>query len=167
MPTIKRTAEGKIITKGGLPSCTCCGGALCSDFDLDLLLHTLHPDGYVLDGYTFAFQGEGVQQGALIVPGYLVQPKRKRACLRWLCREVVVSGGVIVSESNTSFGGPTTNNKDLWDDICQPLHGDETVSGTFLYVIEFFGWIELGPAPRIWDRADDEYYVTKYFVTKP
>jgi hypothetical protein len=26
MPTIKLTAEGKVITKGGLPSCTCCGG---------------------------------------------------------------------------------------------------------------------------------------------
>ena len=25
MPTIKRTAEGKIITKGGKPSCACCG----------------------------------------------------------------------------------------------------------------------------------------------
>jgi hypothetical protein len=25
MPTIKITAEGKVITKGGLPSCTCCG----------------------------------------------------------------------------------------------------------------------------------------------
>ena len=165
MTIIKRTAEGKIITKSGKPSCACCGG-ICSIFDLDLLLHTLHPNGYVLAGYTFAFQGELFQQGALIVPGYLVQPKRKRACLRWLCREVVVSGGVIVSESNTSFGGPTKNNKDLWDDICQPLHGDETVSGTFLYVIEFFGWIELGPTPRVWDRADDEYYVTKYLVTK-
>ncbi len=29
MPTIKRTAEGKIITKGGLPSCSCCSTDTC------------------------------------------------------------------------------------------------------------------------------------------
>ena len=166
MTIIKRTAEGKIITKSGKPSCACCGG-ICSIFDLDLLLHTLHPNGYVLAGYTFAFQGELFQQGALIVEGYLVQPERKPACLRWLCREVVVSGGVIVSESNTSFGGPTTNNKDLWLDICKPLFGNETSSGTFLYVIEFFGWQGGLVSPRYWISADDEYNVTKYFVTKP
>jgi hypothetical protein len=165
MTTIKITAEGKVITKGGLPSCACCGG-ICSVFDLDLLLYTLHPD-YVLAGYTFEFEGELFQQGALIVEGYLVQPERKQACLRWLCREVVVSGGVIVSASNTVFGGPTTNNKDLWVDICRPLFGDETRSGTFLYVIEFFGWQGGEVSPRYWISADDEYYVTKYFVTKP
>lgn len=30
MPTIKRTAEGKIITKGGKPSCTCCDSCVCN-----------------------------------------------------------------------------------------------------------------------------------------
>jgi hypothetical protein len=166
MPTIKRTAEGKVITKDGKPSCSCCGGAVCSNFDLDILLHTLHPD-YVLAGYTFADEGELFQAGAATVPGYLVQPKRKRGCLRWLCREVVVTGGVIVSASNTEFGGPTENNKDLWVNICRPLHGDETRSGTFLYVIDFLGWQGGLVSPRYWISADDEYYVTKYFVTKP
>jgi len=28
---IKITAGGKIITKGGLPSCTCCGGCSCAE----------------------------------------------------------------------------------------------------------------------------------------
>lgn len=31
MPTIKRTAEGKIITKGGKPSCACC---ICCNFEI-------------------------------------------------------------------------------------------------------------------------------------
>jgi hypothetical protein len=165
MATIKLTAEGKVIIKDGKPSCDCCG-VLCSIFDLDLLLYTLHYGGYVLAGYTFDIEGDLFQQGALTLEGYLVQPKRKLACLRWLCREVVVSGGVIVSESNTEFGGPTENNKDLWVDICEPLFGDETHSGTFLYVIEFCGWQGGTVSPRYWISADDEYYVTKYFVTK-
>jgi len=160
---VKLTAAGKVITKGGKPSCVCCGGSLCGDFDLDILLHTLHPD-YVLSGYTFSDEGQLFQAGTGTIPGSF---KRKRACLRWLCRHVVVTDGVIVSATNTEFGGPTTNAKDLWVDICQPLHGNETRSGTFLYVIEFFAWTEVGPSPRDWIRADDEYYVRKYFVTKP
>jgi len=156
MPIIKLTAEGKVITKSGLPSCSCCGQGLCSAFNLDMLLSSFPPDGY-----TFEEEGELFEEGLATLTGY----KRKEACFRWLCREVVVSGGVIVSESNTAFGGPTENAKDLWIDICRPLFGDETRSGNFFYRIDFRGWEQLGAKPRIWISEDDQYYVTKYFIT--
>ena len=52
MPTIKRTAEGKIITKGGLPSCTCC-------FELAITYDWRGTDQTDLDSNTQAF-GESV-----------------------------------------------------------------------------------------------------------
>lgn len=52
MPTIKRTAEGKIITKGGLPSCTCC-------FELAITYDWRGTDQNDLDTNTQAF-GESV-----------------------------------------------------------------------------------------------------------
>lgn len=157
MATIKRTPGGSIITKGGLPSCSCCNEGICSGFDLDMLLFNFPPEGYV-----FTPIDAGFVEGLPTLTGY----KRKDACLRFLCREVVVAGGVIVSENSTEFGGPTTNGKDLWLDICRPLFGDETLTGNYFYVIEFEGWIEDGPRPRDWISADDQYYVTKYLVTK-
>ena len=51
MPTIKRTAEGKIITKGGLPSCTCCGEA----FELAITYDWRGTGQYDLDTKTTAF----------------------------------------------------------------------------------------------------------------
>lgn len=162
MITIKITTEGKVITKGGLPSCACCG--LCSNFDLDFFLYDFPEEGGgVVGGFTFDDMGTRFQQGETDKEGF----KRKKACLRWLCREVVVLNGVITSERNTEFGGPTTNGKNLWIDIVRPLWGDETLSGTYVYGIEFYAWVSTGEErPRDWESADDEYYVTKYFVTK-
>jgi hypothetical protein len=51
MPTIKLTAEGKIITKGGLPSCTCCGEA----FELAITYDWRGTGQYDLDTHTSAF----------------------------------------------------------------------------------------------------------------
>lgn len=50
MPTIKRTAEGKVITKGGLPSCTCCEG-----FELAITYDWRGTGQYDLDTHTSAF----------------------------------------------------------------------------------------------------------------
>jgi hypothetical protein len=55
MPTIKRTAEGKVITKGGLPSCTCCGEV----FELAITYDWRGTGQYDLDSSTQAF-GESV-----------------------------------------------------------------------------------------------------------
>jgi hypothetical protein len=44
MPTIKLTAEGKIITKGGLPSCTCCGTTLYVEH---IEYYLIYPDSVV------------------------------------------------------------------------------------------------------------------------
>ena len=52
MPTIKLTAEGKVITKGGLPSCTCC-------FELAITYDWRGTGQYDLDTNTQAF-GESV-----------------------------------------------------------------------------------------------------------
>ena len=52
MPTIKLTAEGKVITKGGLPSCTCC-------FELAITYDWRGTNQTDLDSNTKAF-GESV-----------------------------------------------------------------------------------------------------------
>lgn len=159
MPTIK-LKDGKVLIKGGLPSCTCCG--LCSNFDLDFFLYEFPSGGGVAGDFTFEDMGTRFQPGEPYKEGF----ERKEACLRWLCREVVLSNGVITSERNTEFGGPTTNGKNLWIDIVRPLWGDETLSGTYVYEIDFRAWVETGDRPREFEPADDEYYVTKYLVTK-
>ena len=51
MPTIKLTAEGKVITKGGFPSCTCCGEA----FELAITYDWRGTGQYDLDTHTSAF----------------------------------------------------------------------------------------------------------------
>lgn len=164
MATIKLQPSGNVLIKDGKVSCGCC--VLCSNFDLDFFFDELprtEGAGLVVVGdFTFDDKGTLLQQGETYKGGF----KRRKACLRWLCREVVVSNGVITSERNTEFGGPTTNGKDLWVDIVRPLWGDETLSGTYVYEIEFYGWRESGPTPNDWISEDDEYYVTKNLVTK-
>jgi hypothetical protein len=54
MAIIKLTAEGKVITKGGLPSCTC-----CEDFELAITYDWRGTDQFDLDTNTTAF-GESV-----------------------------------------------------------------------------------------------------------
>jgi hypothetical protein len=91
------------------------------------------------------------------------------ACWRFLCREVVVDENqVLTSEKNTQIGGPTTNDKDLWLDICKPLFGNETESGTFIYAIEFFGWKsrKTRNTPQVFVASDTAYGVIKYKIIK-
>jgi hypothetical protein len=86
-----------------------------------------------------------------------------RMCHRFLCRKVIVEGGVIVFASNTEFGGPTTTGKRLWEDICEPEFGDETESGTYFYYIDFFGWREYYP-PKFMYQSDENYVIAKYKI---
>jgi hypothetical protein len=51
MATIKITTEGKVITKGGLPSCAC-----CEDFELAITYDWRGTDQYDLDTKTTAFE---------------------------------------------------------------------------------------------------------------
>jgi hypothetical protein len=92
-------------------------------------------------------------------------------CLRFLCRKVIVKNGAIISETNTEFGGPTSTGKDFWEDICKPEFGDETQSGTYMYIISFKGWRNfydnVGPnGGRTVNVGDQDYKIWKYKVTK-
>jgi len=179
----------KIVLKEGKVSCSCCG--LCQYFDIENLLNNFGSqgqanfgdptilvgidvgEGYQLEGQDFGVIGFENQPDPPVVEDYKVI--QKPACLRFLCREVNVDGGTITSETNTYIGGPTTNNKDLWEDICFPLFGDETESGTYLYIVEFYGWFsDWGRAndgnysvrPRYWQSNDENGEVWKLKITR-
>jgi hypothetical protein len=174
--TIK-TQGGKVLTKEGKVSCECCG--YCKYFDIEVLLYQANFSGGVPDSEIFlSFDDVDLVMSAVGInsefqdksdqpaPGW----KRERACWRFLCREVSVSDGQITSEKNTYIGGPTTTGKDLWVDICLPLFGPETESGTYIYSVDFYGWAKsrsrTPPSPRQFQPSDTGYEVIKWKVTK-
>jgi hypothetical protein len=171
--TIKRNGE-KVILKGGKVSCSCCG--FCKYFDIDVLLYEA---GFSGSGYTnpisaspdltLDFNGESENDFDSDEDRPSGEYHRVAACWRFLCREVVVDENqVLTSEKNTQIGGPTTNDKDLWLDICKPLFGNETESGTFIYAIEFFGWKsrKTRNTPQVFVASDTAYGVIKYKIIK-
>ena len=169
--TDEATGRPKIVTKDGKVSCSCCG--YCKYFDIDVLL------------YEAGFSGGNYAEPVSAMPKLTLdfsfidfadayddsdKPSgnwgRKNACWRFLCREVSVSDGQITSETNKEIGGPTTNNKDLWEDICKPLFGDETESGTFIYSIGFQGWHQPFSKPTAFIPSDTGYEVEKWQIIK-
>jgi hypothetical protein len=187
MATIKLQND-KVILKDGKVSCSCCG--YCKYFDIENLLNIFGSrgqagfggsailagidvgEGYQLEGQDFGVIGFENQPDPPVVGDFKVIPKD--ACLRFLCREVIVDGGIITSETNTYIGGPTTTGKDLWEDICFPLFGDESQSGTYLYIVKFFGWYSdwgFNPEgysvyPRYWQSSDENGEVWKLKITR-
>jgi hypothetical protein len=107
---------------------------------------------------------------------------RHAACLRWLCRRIDVEGSdgsktIRVCEA-TPYGGPTTNDRDLWEDLILPGLGEatirdsiETETGCYLYVITFYGWAKRTPRgdgtrENHW-VSDDYYYDVIAYRLKP
>jgi hypothetical protein len=187
--TIKRNGE-KVILKGGKVSCSCCGCV-----EVQQILDTRYFSGFYYreriapyaPPYNLNTASVGPYPSPISFPelGYeliliatadnrqfLVNPlpggacKQYRLCHRFLCRKVRVEGGEIVFASNTEFGGPTTNEKRFWDDICEPEFGDEATSGTYLYVIDFFGFKRFygdgdGQGKNFF-KSDSDYEIAKY-----
>jgi hypothetical protein len=195
MATIKynEDEEGnkKIILKDGKVSCECCGcESVKKILDTGYFSgweHSVLKNGKLPPPPTINFSGLNLTLNLLgqtlrlvssnPAPGFACRTngvdRIVRTCLRFLCRSVNIEGGVIKSESNTEFGGPTTTGKDLWDDICKPEFGNETQSGTYMYIISFKGWRYFyysNPeytysGPRI-IKGDDDYEIFKYKVNR-
>jgi hypothetical protein len=184
MATIKynEDEEGnkKIILKDGKVSCECCG--YCNLLDIDILLYEAqfsnnnYPNPISLSsGLLITLVGSG---GACDDSDYPPDPApeqgrywyRVTACWRFLCRHVTVNGGQIASETNFTFGGPTTTGKNLWTQIARPIFGDETESGSYLYSVSFKGWRvafrSTGVTPQF-VPSDLCYDILKWKITKP
>lgn len=166
------------------------GGCPCSFLDLELLLSEFGSRGIGLrwneetwhninsfntqlnDGLTWTFtkNDQLLEQGeqAGNYPSNGGWYKRERACLRFVCR--CVSGG---SVNQTTYGGSTTYNKNLWDDILQPLFGNEGSSGNYLYIVSLYAWKKIttqdAPDPSgalSWYSDDSFFNIGKFTITK-
>ena len=181
--TIKTFPNGFIVLKNGLVSCSCCEQGFCKFFTLGSLLYVagfsgtrgFGPDSPVfMDFSEVDLRMDLVGEDGPIgddsdKPGNTYS--RYRACWRFLCREVSVSGGSIRSETNTPIGGPTTTGKNLWNDVCLPIFGPEQQSGTYIYAVNFLGWRQrqrLGDPGRPFDfrPSDTKYDAYKWKITK-
>jgi len=204
--TIKTFPNGSIVLKNGLVSCSCCCN--CQIFNTEVLLNYSKNDHFTKmkssveisqDGLSFFSVGGNDYQSQNMGfrgfdyifsssgsigqlrpttgrPQWLV---RKPACLRWLCRCVTVSEGGLRVGQQQEYGGPSINNLNFWEDVVRPRWGDETESGTFLYIIIFLGLFrrrrtvggppensEDYPSTMYWEPRDDEAYIMKERITK-
>lgn len=170
----KRGSNSGVLTIGECP---------CNLLDLDILLgifsgENLKPSSWrdfdsvnetLNDGSVWKFeyvidkQNLGEEDGNYPTDGRIW--KRQSACLRFVCR--CVSGG---SVKQAVFGGPTTYDRDIWNEIIEPNFGFENSSGNYLYIVDFYAWRSKRSLPtfpiRIW-VSDDRYYdIGKFTITK-
>jgi hypothetical protein len=172
----------KLINNERKVSCSCCG--FCGFFDIGVLLYDAGFSGtrsagpaspVFLSFDEITLKMSAVGGGSFRDDSDKPPPvgnrnyRRRRACWRFLCREVVVVDGQIESETNRTIGGGTTTGKNLWDDICLPLLGPEQQSGTYIYSISFNAWW----ITRTFDtnrgrfqRSDTNYEVIKWEITE-
>jgi hypothetical protein len=126
--------------------------------------------GTLFDGHTYNFnlldffEQRGDEDGNYPTDGNTW--RRRRACLRFVCR--CVSGGGI---SQKVFGGPTTYDRDIWNEILFPDFGSENASGNYLYIVDFYGYERKkrkGPPPitTIWQSDDTFFDIYKFSITR-
>jgi hypothetical protein len=195
----------KVVNGQRRVSCSCC--CLCQIFDTEMLLNFSKNDHYTRMKRSvevggplsfFSVEEQNYQSENLgfrgfdyqfSVGGINTRPTsgrigewllRKPACLRWLCRCVEIDENEDISViQQHEYGGPTVNNLDLWEDVVLPRWGEETESGTFLYIVIFLGLFRrlrsVGvppasapdyPGSRFWEPRDDEAYILKERITK-
>jgi len=164
MATIKR-AGGRIVTKvsNGVRrvSCSCC--CFCRSYDLDFMLYSAGADLDRGHNYLSLLKEDCGDEAAFDALRPDGRYKKRRACLRWLCRQTVLGDDGPITISST-IGGPTVNERDLNDLIFECLgerdgfaglaNGDEELDlpaeeygNCYLYGFEFYGWWRKRRAP--------------------
>jgi hypothetical protein len=166
MATIKTVGTGaglRVLTKtaDGQPrvSCACC--CFCSIYDLDDVLYgNFNPENLGDGSFPLLVEECGDFSAFEAIKPDGVGVQMKEACLRWLCRQTILTESSSQTISNP-IGGPTTNDRDLNDIILECLgerEGEEFAglangaSGVspeeygvcYLYAFEFFGWQKEG-----------------------
>jgi hypothetical protein len=154
LKVLTKTTDGQVAV-----SCSCC--CFCSDYDLDDLLYDrFYRDALGEFGFPILAEECGDFSAFEAIKPDGTGVDMKEACLRWLCRQTILteSGPETLS---TPIGGPTTNDRDLNDIILECLgerEGEEFAglangangvppeeySVCYLYAFEFFGWQKRG-----------------------
>jgi hypothetical protein len=169
MATIKR-AGNRIITKvvngQRRVSCSCC--CFCSNYDLD----DVYGSERLVDDFLLLVEEAGDQVAFDNLRPDNRNWRQKDACLRWLCRRVVLVDGspVVISHS---LGGPTTNDRDLNELVMEGLGevenkpglargggqtSDEEYGRCYLYEFSFYGW---GLRAGEWISSDLLYMISR------
>jgi hypothetical protein len=194
----------KVVSGQRRVSCSCC--CLCQIFDAEILLNFCKNSHYTrmkksvqagggpfsffsvdekqyqsenlgFRGFDYKFQVAPNRRTSSGEPDWLL---RKPACLRWVCRCVSVNeDGDLTTLQQETYGGPTVNNLDLWEDVVLPRWGEETEGGTFLYIVIFLGLYRRArtfgsppafapnhPGTEAWESRDDGAYIMKERITQ-
>ena len=168
MPTIKtqsfdgivkvltKTTDGQIVA-----SCACC--CFCSNYDLDDVLYgNFNPENLGDGSFPILAEECGDFSAFEAIKPDETGVYMKEACLRWLCRQTILTESEPQTISNP-IGGPTTNDRDLNDIILECLgerEGEEFAGlanggefgqvppeeygACYLYAFEFYGWQRRG-----------------------
>jgi hypothetical protein len=169
MATIKVTAEGKVITKGGLPSCACCddsssggssgsssGGSSSSSCGCDV-----YSISYFKKNGIYYKSGVDYAEVATVEPSPDTPPSagwlRRDSCQRFVCLDIDEAGELVCS---TVYGGPTTSGLDLVAILLTLLGSPITLpSGVHIYRFIFYGWYS--------DQRDPEDNYFRYIMAQP
>ena len=181
MPTIKtQLFDGtlKVLTKTTdgqtLVSCSCC--CFCSSYDLDDVLYgNFDPENLGNGSFPVLVEECGDFSAFKAIKPEGTGINKKEACLRWLCRQTILTESGPQTIGNP-IGGATTNDRDLNDIILECLgerEGEEFAGLAnggggvppeeygvcYLYAFEFYGWQRRGrtgpPAIEpIWVSSD-------------
>ena len=151
---ITKTVDGEVRV-----SCECC--CFCSNYDLDDVLYgNFDPDNLGDGSFPILIEECGDFSAFEAIKPEGTGIDMKQACLRWLCRQTILTESGPQTISNP-IGGPTTNDRDLNDIILECLgerEGEEFAglangasgvppeeySVCYLYAFEFFGWQKRG-----------------------
>jgi len=167
MATIKVTAEGKVITKGGLPSCACCddssgssggssGGSSSSSCGCDAYsINDFKTNGI------FHKSVADYTEVATVEPSPDTPPSagwvRRDSCQRFVCLDIDEAGELVCS---TVYGGATTSGLDLVEILLTLLGSPITLpSGVHIYRFIFYGWYS--------DQRDPGDNYIKYLFEEP
>jgi hypothetical protein len=155
MATIKRNGNRillKIVNGVRRATCSCCTSCFCSELTLDDFIPVATSTRASIPFVEIASECGNIGAFNALRPN--ADYKKRPACLRWLCRRVVLENGLPTVESQ-AIGGPTTNNRNLNELLLECLGSSENGIGLvgggsgasseqynqcYLYEFEFYGW---------------------------